>query len=128
MPATTPNPNKVDPKQNGNSGPLYVKCDLTPEQKASLKEWANDIENLDVIAWIDHVTDNGDVLSVKHIVGQDGYQASLTGMELSTTHKGKCLISRASTAWRAVVSLMYKDTCVLQGIWNVVDRMADLDL
>lgn len=128
MPATTPNPNKVDPKQNGNGGPLYVKCDLTAEQKTLCKMWADDVESIDVIAWIDHVVDNGDILSVKHIVGQDGYQANLTGGELSTSHKGKCLISRASTAWKAVLSLMYKDTQVLQGIWAVTERTLDLDL
>lgn len=128
MPATTPNPNKADPKQNGNAAPLYVKCDLNAEQKISLKLWSEEVENFDVIAWIDHSADNGDVLSVKHIIGQDGYQCALTGGELSVSHKGKCLIARASSAWKAVLVCMFKDAIVLQGAWNVVERQLDLDL
>lgn len=128
MPATTPNPSKVHPQQNGNAAPLYVKCDLNAEQKLLLKAWADDAENIDVIAWIDKAGDAGDILTVKHIVGQDGYQASLTGGELSVSHKGKCLISRASSPWKAIMSLMYKDEVVLQGSWAVTERGLDLDL
>jgi len=128
MPATTPNPNKVDPKQNGNAAPLYVKCDLTKEQKELARAWAEDVEYVDVVKWIDFQTDNGEILSVKHIVGQDGYQASLTGGELSTSKKGKCLISRASTGWRAILGLMYKDVMVLEGVWAITERSLDLDL
>jgi hypothetical protein len=128
MPATTPNPNKVDPKQNGNAAPLYVKCDLSREQKELVKAWAEEVEYVDVVKWIEFHADDGQTLSVKHIVGQDGYQASLTGNELSTNKKGKCLISRASTAWRAILGLMYKDTLVLEGQWTVMERQLDLDL
>jgi len=129
MPATTPNPGKAEASlRNGNSAPLYVKCDLTTEQKALCKAWAEEVEYVDVVKWIDYVGDNGDILTVKHILGQDGYHASLTGGDLSTNHKGKCLISRASTMYKAILSLMYKDMMVLSGIWNVVAREADLDL
>lgn len=129
MPATTPNPNKTTPLQNGyKDAPLYVKCDLNAEQKAACKAWADEVEYVDVVKWMDNAGDNGDILTVKHIVGQDGYQASLTGGELSTSHKGKCLISRASTMFKAVLSLMYKDVMVLQGGWTVVARELDLDL
>jgi hypothetical protein len=128
MPAMTPNPSKTASSQNGNSAPLFVKCDLTSEQKLLCRAWADEVENFEVIAWIDHACDNGDILTVKHILGQDGYQASMTGGELSVAHKGKCLTSRASSAWKAVLSLMYKDTLVLQGIWAVTERTLDLDL
>jgi hypothetical protein len=128
MPATTPNPSKTNAQQNGNNAPLYVKCDLTAEQKLLCKAWADDVEYVDVVAWIDHAGDNGDILTVKHIVGQDGYQASLTGGELSTSHRGKCLISRASSMYKAVLSLMYKDTVMLEGVWATVERTLELDL
>jgi hypothetical protein len=128
MPATTPNPNKTDPKQNGNAAPLYVKCDLSKEQKELLRSWAEEVEYTDVVAWINLMTDNGEILSVKHIIGQDAYQASLTGGELSTSKKGKCLISRASSGWKAVLGLMYKDVMVLEGQWSVTERSLDLDL
>lgn len=130
MPATTPNPSKSAERANGNgnSAPLYVKCDLTKEQKEACALWAAEVEYVDVVAWMDAAGSNGDILSVKHIVGQDGYQASLTGGELSVSHKGKCLVSRASTMFKAVLSLMYKDVMVLQGTWNVVARELDLDL
>lgn len=128
MPATTPNPNKSAAMSNGSGAPLYVKCDLTSEQKALCKEWADGVEYVDVVAWMDKAGDSGDILTVKHIVGSDGYQASLTGGELSVSHKGKCLISRASTMFKAVLSLMYKDVMVLEGVWNVTAREVDLDL
>lgn len=128
MPATTPNPSREKVQQNGNSAPLYVKCDLTSEQKMLCKEWAESVEYVDVVAWMDARGDNGDILTVKHIIGQDGYQASLTGGELSTNHRGKCLISRASSMFKAILSLMYKDQMILQGVWNVVAREVDLDL
>lgn len=128
MPTTTPNPAKNVPLQNGNAAPLYVKCDLNAEQKAACKAWADDVEYVDVVSWMDAAGSNGDILSVKHIVGQDGYQASLTGGELSVAHKGKCLVSRASSMYKAVLSLMYKDVMVLQGQWVVAARELDLDL
>jgi hypothetical protein len=128
MPATTPNPTKQQANGNGNPAPLYVKCDLTAEQKLLLKEWAEGIEYIDVVAWLDKAGDNGDILTLKHIIGQDGYQASLTGGELSTSHKGKSLISRASSMWKAMLSLMYKDLLVLEGHWAVTTREHELDL
>jgi hypothetical protein len=128
MPATTPNPAKALPEKNGNSAPEYVKCDLTAEQKLLCKAWSDEVENVDVIAWLDKAGDNGDILSLKHIVGQEGYQANLTGGELSTNHKHKCLIARASTMWRALLVLMYKDSMVLEGHWLVTSREYELDL
>lgn len=129
MPATSPNPNKVDTSsRNGNAAPLYVKCDLTAEQKLLCKAWADGVEYVDVVKWMDDRGDAGDILTVKHIIGQDGYQASLTGGELSTNHRGKCLISRASSMFKAILSLMYKDVMVLEGSWIAVAREADLDL
>jgi hypothetical protein len=128
MPATTPSSVKVQSNGSIKDAPLYVKCELTPDQKLLCREWAEKVEYVDVVAWIDTVGDNGDILTLKHIVGQDGYQASLTGGELSTNHKGKCLISRASSMYKAVLSLMYKDVLVLQGSWLVVARELDLDL
>jgi hypothetical protein len=128
MPATTPNPVKLQSNGSMRDAPLYVKCELTPEQKLLCKEWADTVEYVDVVSWIDKAGDNGDILTLKHIVGQDGYQASLTGGELSTNHRGKCLISRASSMYKAVLSLMYKDVLVLQGSWLVTGRDLDLDL
>lgn len=130
MPASTPNPNPVKTAHNGNgtTAPLFVKCDLTSEQKRLCKEWADDVEYVDVVAWMDKAGDNGDILTIKHIIGQDGYQASLTGGELSINHRGKCLISRASSMFKSILSLMYKDVMVLSGEWAVTSREVDLDL
>ena len=126
MPATTPNPVKAE--RNGNAAPQYVKCDLTAEQKLLCKQWASEVEHFDVWKWIDDAGVAGDILTVKHIVGAEGYQASLAGGELSINHKGKSLISRASTMHNAILSLMYKDVLVLQGSWLVFERTVDLDL
>jgi hypothetical protein len=127
MPATMPNPSKQT-ERNGNTVPQYVKCDLTAEQKLLCKQWASEVEDYDVWKWIDDTGVSGDILTVKHIIGADGYQASLTGGELSINHKHKSLISRASTMHNAILSLMYKDVMVLQGSWTVFERTVDLDL
>jgi hypothetical protein len=127
MPATTPSPAKVE-HRNGNGAPQYVKCDLTAEQKLLCKQWASEVEDFDVWKWVDDAGVAGDILSVKSIVGATGFQASLTGGELSVNHRGKSLISRASSMHNAILSLMYKDVMVLQGQWLVFERTVDLDL
>lgn len=133
MPATTPNPNK--PISNGNGQPYkpqFVDLNLTAAQKERLVEWIAETEYKDLEAWIEARCSDGDTISVKPIVEnnmfQNAYICSVTGSSLSTTHNGKCLTARASSAMKALWSAMYRDTEILHGIWVVSERRVDVDI
>lgn len=130
MPATTPNPVKVAPSGNGhnkdgNAAPLYVKCDLNTAQKLMLVAWADELETVDLLGWLDHMILEGHVISMKAV--DFGFQASATGIRPPTAHVGKCLVARASTPVKALYSLMYKATMVLTGVWEATARNEELD-
>jgi hypothetical protein len=133
MPATTPNPTKTSANVNGhqrdNTAPLLVKCDLNTEQRMLCKQWADDVEWVDVVTWVDKMVADFHVISLKPIDG-GGFQCSVTGQGSVTvgTHNGKCLMGRASSAMKALLVCMYKDTMVLQGQWTAAAREADLEL
>lgn len=131
MPATTPNPNK--PSSNGQGyKPQFVDLSLNKEQKARLAEWIEETEYADLEAWIQARCEDGDIISIKRIIengaARDAYICSVTGTSLSTTHNGKCLTARASTAVKSLWSAMFRDTEVLHGIWVVVERSVDVDI
>lgn len=135
MPATTPNPNKNGDSNNGNGRgrmPQFVDLTLTAAQKEHLATWITDTEYSDLEAWIEERCKDGDVISIKRIVdggvALDAYICSVTGTQLSTTHNGKCLTARASTAMKALWSAMYRDSEILHGIWTVADRRVDVDI
>lgn len=135
MPATTPNPNKSEPTQNGNGRghmPQFVDLSLNVEQKARLVEWIAETEYKDLEAWIETRCSDGDTISIKPIIENNlfmnAYICSITGSSMSTTHGGKCLTARASSAMKALWSAMYRDTEILHGIWVVSDRRVDVDI
>lgn len=133
MPATTPNPNKSIANGNGQGyKPQFVDLSLNKEQKARLAEWIEETEYRDLEEWIQKRCEDGDVISIKRIIengiARDAYICSVTGTQLSTTHNGKCLTARASTAVKSLWSAMFRDTEILHGIWVVVERSVDVDI
>lgn len=136
MPATTPNPakgNASDSNGNGNGyKPKFVELTLTSEQKERLAQFIEETEWIDLEAWIQKRCEDGDIISIKRIVDDgkalDGYLCSVTGTRLSTSHDGKCLTARASTAVKSLWNAMYRDTEILNGIWVVTDRKVDVDI
>jgi len=126
MPKTTPRPVDTAPKTwDRKDAPKYVRCELNKEQKAALALWAEEAENIDLLAWIDRRVGLGHVLSVK--ATNSGYQCSLTGDSEVGGHVGMSLISRASTAVRSLYSCWYKDEFVLQGVWPATGSLEELD-
>jgi len=126
MPATTPRPKDApERKWDRNNAPRYVRCDLNAEQKGLLKIWAEELEDQDLLKWVDDRVLNGHVVSIKS--APTGFMCSLTGDRESSGHSGVALVARASTPIRALVSCMYKDTMVLQGQWPVTSQFEELD-
>lgn len=135
MPATTPNPNKSAADSNGNGRghmPQYVDLTLDSRQKENLRQWIEDTEYVDLERWIEERCSDGDTISIKPIIKdgvfQNAYICSVTGSSLSTTHGGKCLTARASSAMKSLWSAMYRDTEILHGVWVVVDKTVDVDI
>lgn len=136
MPATTPNPNKQNSgTENGNGRghmPQYVDLTLNERQKENLKQWIEDTEYIDLEKWIEARCADGDIISIKPIIDNGVFQSaficSVTGTSLSTTHNGKCLTARASSAMKSLWSAMYRDTEILHGVWVVVDKRVDVDI
>lgn len=135
MPATTPNPAKADPVQNGNGRghmPQFVDLQLTADQKQRLVAWIEETEYKDLEEWIEKRCSDGDTISIKPIVENNlfmnAYICAVTGSSMSTSHAGKCLTARASSAMKALWSAMYRDTEILHGIWVVSDRRVDVDI
>lgn len=135
MPATTPNPNKPAAESNGNGRghmPQFVDLSLNAQQKARLVEWIAETEYQDLEAWVEKRCEDGDTISVKRIiesgVAREAYICSVTGGPLSTTHNGKCLTARASSAMKSLWAAMYRDTEILHGTWVVTDRAVDVDI
>ncbi|MBV9720279.1 MAG: hypothetical protein JOZ77_13275 [Candidatus Eremiobacteraeota bacterium] len=92
-----------------------------------LAEWAEALEWQDLMAWADAMADNNMVITLKRIPDTKGFQCSVTGTK-GSTKENLCLVTRASTATKALISAMYKDVMVLQGIWQGVKREEDFDL
>src|SRR6185312_6341972 len=107
MPATTPRPKDApDKKWDRKDAPRYVRCDLNVQQKEALRAWGGELEEQDLLKWIDGRVSLGHVISLK---GADvGYMCSLTGERESSGHMGVSLVARASTPVRALRSCLYK--------------------
>jgi hypothetical protein len=126
MPATKPNPIKADiPTASNGKGPMFVKCELTVEQKRLLADWAETAEDVDMLKWLTQMVTAGHTISVR--CNEVGFQCSVTGAFESSGHKDKSLVARASTPLRALYSAWYRDEVVLKGLWTVVDRLTELD-
>lgn len=126
MPKTTPKEEAALKALDKNpNAPRYVSCDLSVAQKAQLDAFIEASDISDLHQWaMGRVMDNH-TLSLR--VLDVGYQCSLTGSAHSTAHPNICLISRSSTPERALWSVMFKDTTILQGKWPVTNRLEDLD-
>lgn len=126
MPKTTPKTEvPATTAWDGKAAPKYVRLDLSTEQKKLLATWAAELENIDLLTWMENQVSRGHVLSVRS--NEVGYQCSLTGTREASGHMGMCLVGRASTAIRAVEAVMYRDEMVLQGVWPVSSLTSDLD-
>jgi hypothetical protein len=125
MPATTPAPVKSKAVENGKF--RYAKCDLTPEQKGSLKYWKEqDADPGELLLWVDKCVASGHTVSVKS--QEVNYVASVTGVRDASGHKDISLSAFGSSPANALFALWYKDEVVLKGVWVAVDRTADVDL
>lgn len=137
MPATTPKQKpfpeteeKSSPKgkPDAYSRPAFVRCDLSSEQKVLLAKWANDLGGNDLLDYIVDSIKDGYTLSIKE--AEVGYQSSLTqGKQaaIGVPNAGKCLVTRASTPERALWSLYYKHTQVLEKDWGSASMEQQLE-
>jgi hypothetical protein len=136
MPATTPrqkpfpdaDQSNGKEKSSGYARPSFVRCDLTSEQKAEMAKWANNSSADDLLDRIVQSVKDGYTLSVKE--GEIGYQASLTqsrGAGVGVPNVGKCLVTRASAPERALWSLYYKHTQVLELDWGKASMEQQLE-
>jgi hypothetical protein len=123
MPATTPKDQSLEQsngsKKNGNYGkPMYVRCDLSAEQKSKMQSWADDLEHDELMQLYDDCQSDGYVFSAKPL--EQGYQASLTPAygNAERTNGGKCLVTRASTPQKALLSLFFKHSVLLSKNWQ----------
>jgi hypothetical protein len=136
MPATTP---KIKPfpeaeteisdkGKNGYKRPAFVRCDLTAEEKKQMAEWANNSIADDLVDRIVESIKDGYILSVKE--ADVGYQASLTqGKEakIGVPNAGKCLVTRASEPERALWSLYFKHTQMMEKDWGKASQEQQLE-
>lgn len=137
MPATTPKQkpfpdeatsNNGKEKSNGYNRPTFVRCDLTADQKKELAQWANDLGGNDLLDYIMESVSSGYTLSLKE--AEVGFQASLTqskGAAIGVKNVGKCLVTRASSAERALWSLYYKHTQILEKDWGSASQEQQLE-
>ena len=109
------------------SGPLFVRCDLTPAQKESLAAWVSTLDTAEWIQWLEATVTLGHVVSVR--ANEVGFQCSVTGGSRDgDAHTNQCLVARASTPVKALLVAMFKDQNVLAGVWPIVDIKSDLDI
>lgn len=136
MPATTPRqkpfPEADDKGKEQSNGhykrPAFVRCDLDAEQKREMAEWANSRNADDLLDAIFESISEGYVLSAKE--AEVGYQASLTQSKeaaIGVPNAGKCLVTRASKPDRAIWSLYYKHTQVLEKDWSKASQEQSLE-
>ncbi len=126
MPKTEPKPaDKPEEKWDGKKAPMYVRVDLSAEQKAQLAAWAEELEHLELLNWITDRVERGHVLSVR--ANEVGFQCSLTGASDGSGHLGLCMVGRASTPIRAIQAVMFRDKEILRGIWPKSSLVSDLD-
>lgn len=107
---------------------MFVRCDLSAEQKKEMAEWANSRTADDMLTYLDESIRDGYTLSVKE--AEQGYQASLTQAKKAAVgipNVGKCLVTRASTPERALWSLYHKHINVLEKDWSRGNEEALLD-
>jgi hypothetical protein len=136
MPATTSKPKPFPEaaqsngkeKSNGYQRPIFVRCDLSPDQKKELADWANKSRADDLLDHIVQSINEGYILSAKE--AEVGYQASITQGKspgIGVPNVGKCLVTRASTPERALWSLYYKHTQVLEKDWGSASMEQQLE-
>ena len=126
MPKTTPKEDAALKKMDLHlNAPRYVACDLSKAQKEQLGEFIESTTSEDLLAYIVNR------VMANHSVGvrvlEVGFQCAMTGTKGNAAHENICLISRSSTPERAMYSVMFKDTMLLQGVWPVSNRLEDLD-
>jgi hypothetical protein len=136
VPATTPKQKPFpDTETNGSKGdsngykrPAFVRCDLSADQKREMAQWANNLGGNDLLDYIVESVKAGYTLSIKE--GEVGYQSSLTqskGAGIGVVNVGKCLVTRASSPERALWSLYYKHTQILEKDWSSASAEQQLE-
>jgi len=122
--APTPTEQKALAKLNG-SGPQFVRCELSKDQKQQLIHWAHETDTEDAVKWMFQKAESGHVVSLR--TNEVGYQCSVTGVFESSGHNNQSLVARASSAEKALYAAMFRDVVVLAGIWPVSNRLDELD-
>lgn len=137
MPKTEPRqkpfPEGEERNGNGNKNgeyirPIFVRCDLTADQRKELAEWANARSSADLLDLVVESAQEGYTLSLK--TAEQGLQASLTmpgPAKIGKHNAGKSLVVRASSPERALWSLYYKHTQILEKDWTQASADAQLD-
>jgi hypothetical protein len=94
--------------------PVYLDISLDSSQREGLQVFMEEMERVDLLAWIGEKCVEGHVVEVKQ--EDEHYYARMTGIP-GSTHAGLCLTARASTAEKVFYALAYRDVCVLAGKW-----------
>lgn len=128
MPATKPAPSKPEEKalakMNG-TGPQFVRCELSKDQKEQLVHWAHETDTEDAVKWLFKMAESGHVVSLR--TNEVGFQCSVTGVFESSGHNNQSLVARATSAEKALYAAMFRDVVVLAGVWPLSSRLDDLD-
>lgn len=126
--ATTPKPATQNGKAGAElTGMKFVNCDLDKDQKAALAMFADQLENMEWINWLEGLVTLGHIVSIR--ANEVGFQCSVTGGSRDgSVHQNMSLVARASTPLHAIQAAMFKDTVILSGVWPIVDRRSELDL
>lgn len=136
MPATTPKQKPFPEEDKANAKakngdyvrPVFIRCDLTAEQKREMAEWANNLNADNLLDYLTESVEEGYTVSLK--VAEVGYQCSLTqsgAAQIGRKNVGKSLVTRASTPERAVWALYYKHTQVLEKDWGTGGQESQLE-
>jgi hypothetical protein len=108
-------------------GVKFVTCDLTKEQKDMLAAWVLELDTEEWIGWLTKTVELGHVISVR--ANEVGYQCAVTGgARDGSVHANLCLVARASSPLKSILSAMFKDQNIMAGEWPSVDRKSELDI
>jgi len=94
--------------------PTYLDISLDDTQRAALKVFIDEMERIDLLAWIGEKCATGHVVEAKG--EEEHFYVRATGIP-GSEHAGLCLTARASTLENALYALAFRDIVVLGTKW-----------
>lgn len=103
----------------------FANVELTLEEKAEMREWIKNIENVQVE--LDEMLASLYKLSVVKSEAMGSYQATAYGQDAKGVNAGLILSAFAPHWWDALACLAYKHAIKCEGIWGTTaDSEADM--